>query len=308
MKIIIFLLLFAGFFLLFYEMRMWKYLAGVLKRTREGVDAAARQRSLADRQQLLALQEEHSFWHRAEQMLQYSGLRGRFPEMTAEWWILGNVLGGAAVFLAVSLIFQVKAAAVAVLLAGAAERYVIRKLRERNLRRTERNLMKLLDFLGNYSVTSGEITGIFQQVSRYVEEPVKGVLELCCYEAATTGDTEMALRLMGERVEHPKFKELARNMEISMRYSTDFSALVESSRRSLREYLRVAQERRGMAREAMIHLLLLVGMSVAVLFMVEKLTGVDVRHLVTTTWPGKAGLAALLLIFAVFRGKMHTGE
>lgn len=301
MKIAIFCLLFTGFFLLFYEMRMWKYVAGVLRKTREGVDAAARQRSLADRQQLLALQEEHSFWHQAEQLLQYSGLRRRFPEMTAEWWVVGNVLGGAAVFLTVSLVFQVKAAAVAVLLAGAVEYYGIKRLRERNLSRTERNLMKLLDFLGNYSVTSGELTGIFQQVSRYVEEPVKGVLELCCYEAATTGDTEMALRLMAERIEHPKFKELARNMEISMRYSTDFSVLVESSRRSMREYLRMAQERRGMVREAMIHLVLLVGMSLAVLFMVEKLTGVDVRHLVTATWPGRVGAAGLLLIFAMFR-------
>lgn len=306
MKIIIFLFLFAGFFLLFYEMRMWKYMAEILKRTREGVDAAARQRSLADRQQLLALQEEHSFWYRAEQTLQYSGLKGRFPGMTAEWWIAGNVLGGAAAFLAFSLIFQVKTAAAAVLLAGAAEWYLIKKLRERNLRRTERNLMKLLNFLGNYSVTSGEITGIFRQVSRYVEEPVKGVLELCCYEAATTGDTEMALRLMAERIEHPKFKELARNMEISIRYSTDFSVLVKSSRRSLREYLRMAQERRGMMREALIHLLLLAGMSAAVLFMVDRLTGIGMRRVITDTWIGRAGVAALLLVFAVFRGHMHT--
>lgn len=305
MKIIIVLLLFTGFFLLFYEMRTLKYMAEILRKTREGVDAAARQRSLADRQKLLALQEEHSFWYRVEQTLQYSGLRGRFPEMTAEWWIVGNALCGAAVFLTVSLVFQARAATAALILAGAAEWYAIRKLRERNLRRTERNLMKLLDFLGNYSVTSGEITGIFRQVSRYVEEPVKSALELCCYEAATTGDAEMALRLMAERVEHPKFKELARNMEISMRYSTDFSVLVESSRRSLREYLRMTQERRGMAREAMIHLLLLAGMSAAVLFMVERLTGIGVRNLVVATWPGRAGMAALLLIFALFRGNMN---
>lgn len=308
MKILIFLLIFTGFFLLFHEMRTLEYAADTLRKTREGVDAAARQRSLADRQQLQALQTEHSFWYSVEQLLQYSGLRGKLPEMTAEWWIVGNMAAGALMFLSVTLIFHVKTAAAVVLACGVLEWYLLKKLRERNLRRTERNLMKLLDFLGNYSVTAGEITGIFHQVSRYVEEPVKSALDLCCYEAATTGDAEMALRLMAERIEHPKFKELARNMEISMRYSTDFSALVESSRRSLREYLRVAQERRGMVREAMIHLVLLMGMSVVVLIMVERLTGVEVRRLITATWPGRAGAAALVLIFAVFRGRMHSAD
>lgn len=308
MKLILFLLIFTGFFLLFHEMRALEYAAEALKRTREGVDAAARQRSLADRQQLQTLQEEHSFWYSVERLLQYSGVRGRFSEITAEWWIVGNVAAGAVIFLAVDLVFRVKAAAAAVLFCGALEWYALKKLRERNLRRTERNLMKLLDFLGNYSVTAGEITGIFRQVSRYVEEPVKGALELCCYETAATGDAEMALRLMAERIEHPKFKELARNMEISMRYSTDFSALVESSRRSLREYLKVAQERRGMVREAIIHLALLMGMSAVALVMVEKLTGIGVRQLVISTWPGRAGAAALLLIFAAFRNHMYRAD
>lgn len=306
MKLLIILILFAGFFLLFHEMRTLEYVSDALKKTREGVDAAARQRSLADRQQLQSLQEEHSFWYSMERLLQYSGLRGRFPEVTAEWWIVGNVAAGAAVFLAAAFFLEAGTAVAAVLLCGALEWYVLKKLRERNLRRTERNLMKLLDFLGNYSVTAGEITGIFHQVSRYMEEPVKSALDFCCYEAATTGDAEMALRLMAERIEHPKFKELARNMEISVRYSTDFSALVESSRRSLREYLKVAQERRGMVREALIHLVLLMAMSAVVLFMVEKLTGVEVRRLVVSTWPGRVGAAALVLIFAVFRSRMHS--
>lgn len=82
----------------------------------------------------------------------------------------------------------------------------------------------------------------------------------------------MALLAMAERIEHPKFKELARNMEVSVRYCADFSVLVNSSRRSLREYLRVAQERRGMLREGAINLALLAGMSVVVLLIVGSFT------------------------------------
>ena len=77
---------------------------------------------------------------------------------------------------------------------------------------------------------------------------------------------------MQEHIEHPKFKELARNIEVSVRYCADFSVLVNSSRRSLREYLKVSQERKGMLREAAVNLGLLAGMSAAVLHIVGTFT------------------------------------
>lgn len=305
MKVWIIFLLFLGFFLLFHEMRTLEYMAGALKRTREGMNAAARQRSLADRQSLLKLQKAHSLWYFWEQRLEYSGVKQHFPGLTAEWWIAGNVAAGAALFLLLAVAADIRAAAAAVGMCGMAEWYILKKLAERNLKRTESSLTKLLDFLGNYSVTAGEITGIFSQISRYMEEPVKSALDTCCYEAATTGDVGMALRFMAERIEHPRFKELVRNMEVSIRYCADFSVLVDSSRRSLREYLKVAQERKGMVREAMINLTLLAGMSVIVLLTVEKLTGAGMRQLLNTL-PGRAGMVILLLIFAFFRSRMHN--
>lgn len=273
MKLVVLLLLFAGFLLVFREMDALNHIAGALKRTRSEMTAASRQRSLADRQNLMTLQERHSRWHTLEQRLLYSGIRRRFPGITAEWWLLGNLTAAALLFGVVSVLGGVWRGCAALLVYVLAERFGLWKLRRRNLRRTEENLMKLLEFLGNYSLASGEITGIFGQISRYVEEPVKSALDVCCYEAATTGDVGMALLAMAERIEHPKFKELARNMEVSVRYCADFSVLVNSSRRSLREYLRVAQERRGMLREAAINLALLAVMSVVVLLIVGRLTG-----------------------------------
>lgn len=272
MKLIVLLLLSAGFLLLFRELDALNRIAGVLKRTRSEMTAASRQRSLADRQNLMTLQEKHSRWHTLEQRLMYSGIRRRFPGITAEWWLVGNLTAAAVLFGVVSILGGVWRACAVLIACALAERLVLWGLRRRNLRRTEENLMKLLEFLGNYSLASGEITGIFGQVSRYVEEPVKSALDVCCYEAATTGDVSMALLAMAEHIEHPKFKELARNMEVSVRYCADFSVLVNSSRRSLREYLRMARERRGMLREAAINLALLAAMSAVVLLIVGRLT------------------------------------
>ncbi len=305
MKLLIWSLLFVGFLLLFLKLRALDRMAEALRKKRGDMDAASRQRSLADRQSLLSLQKKHSLWYSLEQKLTYSGLRTRFPGLTAEWWILGNLVAAAVLFPAVSLAGGMKTAAAAVLTCFSLEWYVLKKLRELNLRRTERNLTRLLDFLGNYSVAAGEITGIFSQISRYMEEPVRSALDTCFYEAMTSGDAGTALLAMAERVEHVKFKELARNMEISIRYCADFSAMVESSRRSLREYLRAAQERKGMRREAMINLALLGGMSAAVLFMVGRLTGIDMVFLLTKTLIGQAGLGILILTFALFWSRVH---
>ena len=304
MRVVFFVLIFAGIYLALAELRVPAVMRRVLLQKLDEVNAAARERNLADRQNLLLLQDTYSFWYRLEQRLCYSGIKARFPGLTAEWWLVGNILVCAgAVFIVIPFGGILRALLAALLLLAVESRWLI-FLSKRNLRRTEENLIRLLDFLGNYSIASGDITGVFSQVSRYMEEPVKSALEACSYETSTTGDASAALLAMAESVEHPKFKELARNMEISSRYCADFTALVASSRRSLREYLRSEQERRGMFREAMINLLLLAGMSIVVLFSVGKLTGTDMRVLLTETWPGRIGLGCLALIAIFFGSRM----
>lgn len=281
MKILIFALLFTGFFLLFHKMKSLNRLAGLLRRTRSEMDAASRQRSLADRQKLLKLQERNSFWYKLEQQLLYSGIKAKLPGMTPERWMAVHLVLGAGLMLPVAVAGGIVPAAAVAALAFAIECVLLKALRRRNLKRTENGLTKLLDFLGNYSIVSGDVTGVLGQISRYMEEPIKGALDACYYDAAITGDAAMALLVMAERVEHPKFKELARNMEISVRYCADFSALVNSSRRSLREYLHMARARRGMQREAAVNLILLALMSGVMLLVVSKLTGISMTALLT---------------------------
>lgn len=307
-KVIIFILLLAGFGLLFLRMGGLAAIYRSLLQKGEELNAAARQRNLADRQNLLKLQESYSGWYRLEQQLTYSGLRRSFPKLSAEWWLAGNLLLGVLCFVGVSMSGGILLGGTVTAAVFGVEWFVLSLLRKRNLKRTEEDLTKLLDFLGNYSVSSGEITSIFDQIARYMDEPIKGALTACYYEATTTGDSSTALITMAEQVEHPKFKELVRNMEISIRYCADFSILVNSSRRSLRDYLHTVQERSGMVREAYVNLFLLAAMSFIVLLSVGNLTGTEMVPLLTQTWPGRIGLGLLALIFLLFQGKVNRLE
>lgn len=305
LKAIIFGCLSAGFYLIFYQGRVLAWVSGILKKTQTDLDLAARQRGLENRKQLLELQENHSLWFRLERLLYYSGIRQRFPAVTAEIWVAGELAAMGTLFLVAVIFGGIKAALLAVGAAMGAEAVALRFLRARNLRRVNESLMKLLDFLGNYSITASEVTGTLDQVSRYMEDPIKTALEECYLEAQVTGDTGLALLSMADKVEHPKFQELARNMEISIRYCADMTALVGSSRRSLREHLRVSQERKSMMREAVVNMSLLLIMSLAVLLTVGHMINLSFRELVWETLPGRIGLGALFIIFLCFWAQLQ---
>ena len=161
-----------------------------LSRTKKGMDQSARLRVLENRHKLQELQRNNTWICRVEEFLCYCGMRRRFPACTPEKWIAGNLLGMTVIFgvlLGSSGKFLI--ALSGIMISGAVEYLFLSTLRAEELRMTNENLLKCLNFLGNYSLTAGEITMILGQVSRYVEEPLKGALEECAYEAQTTGNS-----------------------------------------------------------------------------------------------------------------------
>ena len=243
----------SSIFLLFCKIRWLESVKRLLRRTQAGLEDAARQRA-GQPTKLLQMQTEHSFLIFLEQELNYSGLRIRFPFLALEMWITGNAVLTAVIFLGACFAANsVMPAAGVLLIFYFAEYLAILLCRAKTMRSVNDNLLKFLDFLGNYS---GEPRHV-HQISKYMEEPLRSVLEEFYYEAGLTGDINLALLSMAEKVEHPKFKEMARNLEISIRYCADFTAFVNSTRKNVREYLRSVEERKGMLREGMVNMMLL---------------------------------------------------
>jgi len=301
MKIIVFVLLFLGFFLLFRWFRWVELIRTLMKQTQATMDEAARKRMLQSRKILQSMEQKKSVWLHVERELQYSGLKRRFPKLTAEKWVVGSVLGLAmTVLLMQALGIEWWIAGLCGVLFTVVEVGTLLVLKLRMMQRVERNLLKFLDFLGNYSITSGEITGVFKQVGKYLEEPLKSVLDECCYEAQTTGDVSLALLSMAEKIEHPKFKELIKNLEVSIRYCADLRRVVHSSRRTLREYQKMTGERKNMLREAGINLMLLLVLSGFVLLTVDGLVQISMWEVLLFSLPGNLALMGLGIILVLF--------
>lgn len=296
---------FLGFVLLYLRMGKVRFLSGFLRRTREGMEASARQRLLADRIRLGQLENKHSVFLFLQRQIYYSGLHITFPKLTVEKWMVWNLLMIAFLFIGGCVFVGGMAALVVVIAFVGCEWMWILVQKAKMMHLVNLNILKFLDFMGNYSITSGEIAGVLNQVSHYVDEPLKTVLNECYVEAQLTGDTGMALLAMAEKVEHPKFKELVRNMEISIRYCADFKVLVAGSRRSVREYLRMREERKGMLREASINMGLLLVMSIFVMLAVDGLIEGSIWRLLLYSVPGHIALGIVGGIFGLFLNKVY---
>lgn len=306
MRGLIFVFLAAGFVILFVWLARESIIRNVLQRTYASMDGLARRRVQDNRKKLVLLQKQKGYLYHVERRMIYSGITRRFPVFTPELWLVCNITASAGVYFAVILLWGSWIWAGAGILALQIAGYILESIfRGRNYNAVNDNLLKFLDFLGNYSVTAGEVTGIFNQISRYVEEPLKSALDECYYEAQTSGDASLALLSMAEKIEHPCFKELVRNIEISARYSADFKVLVGNSRRAVREYLRTRQERKALYREALVNMFLLGGMSAVILITVEKLIDTSIWQILLHTLPGQSACTAVIWILVLFYRKMR---
>lgn len=305
-KVVLFIELLSGFLLLFWWIRRDSIIHNLTYHAYENMEQAARKRAEDRRSTLLLKNTRKGILFHLEQQLLYSGLPDKIPFLTPELWITGNLILVALCYTIGTILSNNWWLGFLIILIFEVSVYLLQNLLVlRNYNAVDRELLKFLDFLGNYSITSGEVTIILKQISGYLEEPLKSVLEECYYEAQTTGDTGMALLSMAEKVQHPKFKELVRNMEISMRYSADFTILVSQSRKSIREHMRMRQEQKALASEAWVNILILGAMTVIILKTVEVLIGVPIQDILLKTWVGRGCLMGILVILFLFYNKIR---
>lgn len=306
-KVFVFGELMLAFGLLFVWMRKTSIIHNIMRKAYASLEEAANKRTEDNRKGMAMLQRKKGRLYRLEQRLLYSGLTRKIPFLSPEVYVVGNLFLIGLVYALAGVLsgiwwLGIPAVAAAELMLHVGMNILIM----RNYNATDEGLLKFLDFLGNYSLTSGEVTGVLQQVSGYLEEPLRTVLEECYYEAQMSGDSGIALLSMAEKIQHPKFKELVRNLEITMRYSADFTVLVSQSRRSVREYMRMRQERKALASEAWVNILILGGMTVVILKAVEALIGIPIEEILLHSWVGRVCMGGIGFILFLFYTQIRT--
>jgi len=302
-KVCIFTCLALGFTGFYYQMRKSGIIRKKLQEAYGALDVSAMQRAREHKKTLeLAMHESQAgIIVRLEHRFLYSGLGRIFPFLTPEFWIVMLIVSGAAVYF-VSLLFSGSwvMGGITMLVYLLAILIIESLLIQKNYRAVEENLLEFLNLLGNYSITAGEVTGILSQVSRFLNEPLKSALEECYYEAQTSGDASLALLAMADKIEHPQFKELIRNIEICSRYSADFVMVVSNSRRAVRDYMRSRQERKSLAMESLVNMFVLFLMLIIVLIVVDQIIETSIWTILFQTLIGQVCVGITVVILIAF--------
>ena len=306
-KVLVLIELMVFFVLLFSWIRRESIIHNIMHKAYASLEEAAGRRVEENRKGIALLNRKKGKLYRLEQKLLYSGLTRKISFLSPEIYIVCNLTLAALVYLLTGVFSGLWWGGIlAVFVLEVVLYLILNFMIVRNYNATDEGLLKFLDFLGNYSLTSGEVSSVLQQISGYLEEPLRTVLEECYYEAHMSGDTGIALLSMAEKIQHPKFKELIRNLEISMRYSADFTVLVSQSRRSVREYMRLRQERKALASEAWVNILILGGMTVVILKAVEALIGIPIEEILLHTWVGRICLGGICFIMFLFYNQIRS--
>lgn len=245
--------------------------------------------------------------NRARQLFVYSRIGSR-TSLSFEIWMVIMAASAAAAYFIISLLTGSLRGGLAAAVMDIAAFYVIQKLfAYANYRKVDAELIKLVDLLSNFSVTSGEITDIFHQISRYMSEPLNSVLEECYYDARTCGNTSLALYAMSDKIEHPMFKGLIRNIEVCINYTADFAVIVTNSRKLFANEQRAKKQRRAMANENLIEMFIVSAGMLVSLVIVDTL-GTGIWKILTDTALGHGCIIAVVIIFVVFGASVATAE
>ncbi len=262
---------------------------GIIK----GLDERARKNDLKRREGLRLRLNKETLPGRIDRALVYSMIKRRFPSLTAEKFTALTVLACAFILICVGSLCGPVYGIGAVLAFLVILYITIRCLEISALKMTGEDLPKLLDLLGSFATSGSISSGIFGQISIYMNEPLRSAFDECSAECRMSGDVSMAMLSLADKIEHPQFKQLIRNMEIMSRHSEDITGLVAKTRRSLRDYLRESSQRKTMLRESAINMFLLIVMSFVVLAITTSLSETALTPVLTGTLPGRMTLIVM---------------
>lgn len=247
-------------------------------------------------------QEKIKFLTKVDLIIVRSGLNIIFPFISTETYMIGTFVLALGVFLCIQAFSNIVFALIGILIVIIISYLILYFSSGYNYKKTEKIIVNFANLLENYSKTTDDIISIFQKVLPYTENPVRMALEECCTAALTTGQVSVSLFQLSNKIEHEKFKELIRNLEICSRYEANYAEIISESRRNLREYIAAKEKRKEMKNSSKVDILLLLIAAVVILKVVSQLGEGSMITVLTSSFIGNIILlyCAVLLLIILF--------
>ena len=183
---------------------------------------------------------------RVDEELAYSGIKEKLKWITTEIYLIIVAILVAIVTTVMTLVAGLWAG----VLGGAAViltfKCILAVLANNRDKKTESAMLQFMNIVDNFSKTSDDLISILEKASRYIDEPLSSQIYDAVLEAKNTGDTLSALQMLQDKVKNKHFKVLIRNLEISSRFETNYSDIIEDCRDIFHDYLKSEKEKRSL--------------------------------------------------------------
>ncbi len=302
-SVCVYILLAAGLYGLMYRSKVSENIRKAALMMADRIDRNETRSAVERRKRIRERSDERGLIAALDRALTYSCIKRKVPGMSAEKFIAGLSIVSALILFAVGMTAGFVASVITCCIFLSLIYIYVRCLEITMLRKTGEDLPRLLDLLGSFAASGAVYSNIFGQISPYMNEPLRSVFDECEAEGRMSGDISLALLSMADKIEHPQFKQLIRNMEITSRHGEDITGLVASTRRSLRDYIREASARKTMLRESAINMILLLIMSLAVIAICASLSETTVRDVMIGTLPGRITIGVMGIVFLMYFGQ-----
>ena len=305
LKVCLFLALGLTAFLLLSYLKEHKVLSSVAETVYEKAKAQEEERQTEQRKLLLVegRQEKTNLLYKLDLLVLQSNIRKFIPFASTEIFLVMTIILSAAGYAGVAYLTSKWIFGMLGFVGVCFLCYmVLYFMALSNYRKTEESLMTFINLLENYSSMEDELIAIFSRIQTFLTEPVRSAVEQCCIEAEMTGDKGRAIRNLEKRIEHEKFKELVRNLEICSRYEANYGEVIKDSRGLLREYLAAAKERKAILNNARVEIAMIIGCSGIVFWMMNDFTQAGIMTVLLGSMAGNIILAycILMLLYAVW--------
>lgn len=286
-----------------YFSRMKKTLASIYSRLSE----QEKNRAEADRKErdLHGINTKRDMLDKLDEELAYSGLKEKFNWLTTEIFILIEVIAvgliAAITALAVNPFVGLIAGALVVILFKA----VVLILISSREKKTERIMLQFMNIVDNFAKTSDDLMSIFERASRYIDEPLSSQIYDAVIQAKNTGDSLVALQDLQDKVKNKHFKVLVRNLEISSRYETNYSEIIEDCREVFHTYIQSEKEKRNMRVNGAMQIFTMIAVGVLCCSMIGDISGSGGNVITVLIGYGIPGMVllvagALILVAALY--------
>ena len=237
---------------------------------RERINASGEVRKIIERHvyQMYGRRERKGLLNHIDDNLRYSGIQLKHSWLTTELYLVMSTVILTAVFLLVSVIGGSMAYGMVCVsaLVLAAELYFNSQRRGR-YNRIEEELLPFLNSIDAYAGATDDLISIFEKSVPVLNGPLKAAVYSAVLQSKQTGNCSEVLRNLENNIEHPFFKKLVRNLEMSSRHSANYKDIITECRFQLDEATSNAKKLEKIYKDGKLDIILVIicGMACVVL-------------------------------------------